>query len=117
MGVNALSDAIAVLEKRISFLKEGKASAEPTKAKDAFYTADKEVKEIEGIIPEIKEKIGDRRLVEDIIAQAAAKPAGENGNNLEESTSSQKTTNILAVKKRKTSDETSTNGDSKKPHF
>jgi len=130
-AVNALSDAIAVLEKRISFLKEGKASAEPTKAKDAFYTADKEVKEIEGIIPEIKEKIadtkdmqqetikkiGDRRLVEDMIAQAAAKPAGENGNNLEESTSSQKTTNILAVKKRKTSDEPSTNGDSKKPHL
>ena len=24
-------------------------------------------------------KIGDRRLVEDMIAQAAAKPAGENG--------------------------------------
>merc|ERR1712223_2113009 len=130
-AVNALSDAIAVLEKRISFLKEGKASAEPTKAKDAFYTADKEVKEIEGIIPEIKKKIadtkdmqqetikkiGDRRLVEDMIAQAAAKPAGENGNNLEESTSSQKTTNILAVKKRKTSDEPSTNGDSKKPHL
>merc|ERR1712223_343696 len=130
-AVNALSDAIGVLEKRISFLKEGKASAEPTKAKDAFYTADKEVKEIEGIIPEIKEKIadtkdmqqetikkiGDRRLVEDMIAQAAAKPAGENGNNLEESTSSQKTTNILAVKKRKTSDEPSTNGDSKKPHL
>merc|ERR1719219_2659251 len=128
-AVNALSDAIAVLEKRISFLKEGKASAEPTKAKDAFYTADKEVKEIEGIIPEIKEKIadtkdmqqetikkiGDRRLVEDMIA--AAKPAVENGNNLEASTSSQKTTSILAVKKRKTSDEPATNGDSKKPHL
>lgn len=128
-AVNALSDAIAVLEKRISFLKEGKASAEPTKAKDAFYTADKEVKEIEGIIPEIKEKIadtkdmqqetikkiGDRRLVEDMIA--AAKPAIENGNNLEASTSSQKTTSILAVKKRKTSDEPATNGDSKKPHL
>merc|ERR1712083_15309 len=54
-AVNALSDAIAVLEKRISFLKEGKASIEETKAKDAFYTAEKEVKEIEGIIPEIKE--------------------------------------------------------------
>merc|ERR1712223_1082208 len=60
-AVNALNDAIAVLEKRISFLKEGKASAEPTKAKDAFYTADKEVKEIEGIIPEIKEKIADTK--------------------------------------------------------
>ena len=52
------------------------------KPKNAFYTAEGEVKEIEGIIPEIKEKIadtkdmqqetikkiGDRRLVEDMIA-------------------------------------------------
>merc|ERR1719225_987904 len=57
----ALSDAISVLEKQIGFLKEGKASLEASKAKDAFYTAEKEVKEIEGIIPEIKEKIADTK--------------------------------------------------------
>merc|ERR1712004_223376 len=96
-AVNALSDAISVLEKRIGFLKEGKASLEASKAKDAFYTAEKEVKEIEGIIPEIKEKIadtkdmqtetikkiGDRRLVENMIAQVAAtKEGAENGETL-----------------------------------
>jgi len=120
-AVNALSDAIAVLEKRIGFLKEGKASIEATKAKDAFYNAEREIKEIEGIIPEIKEKIadtkdmqqetikkiGDRRLVENMIAQVAAtKEGAENGETLgaPAGSSSQKTTSILAVKKRKTSD-------------
>merc|ERR1712110_1265673 len=126
-AVNALSDAIAVLEKRISFLKEGKASVEANKAKDAFYSAEKEVKEIEGIIPEIKEKIadtkdmqeetikkiGDKRL--NMIAEATS--ATENGDALEGSSTSQKATTILTVKKRKTSDETPTNGDAKKPHL
>ena len=59
--------------------------SDKSKAKDAFYTAEREVTEIEGIIPEIKEKItdtkdmqaetikkiGDRRLVEDMIAAKA----------------------------------------------
>merc|ERR1719219_864682 len=126
-AVNALSDAIAVLEKRISFLKEGKASIEETKAKDAFYTAEKEVKEIEGIIPEIKEKIadtkdmqeetikkiGDKRL--NMVAEATS--ATDNGDTLEGSSTSQKATTILTVKKRKTPDETPANGDAKKPHL
>jgi len=133
-AVNALSDAIAVLEKRICFLKEGKASIEATKAKDAFYNAEREIKEIEGIIPEIKEKIadtkdmqqetikkiGDRRLVENMIAQVATKEAAESAETLGApagSSSSQKTTSILAVKKRKTSDESAKNGDAKKPHL
>merc|ERR1712142_743182 len=126
-AVNALSDAIAVLEKRISFLKEGKASIEETKAKDAFYTAEKEVKEIEGIIPEIKEKIadtqdmaketikkiGDKRL--NLVAEASS--AKENGDTLGGSGASPKATTILTVKKRKTTDEAQTNGDAKKPHL
>merc|ERR1712241_1392907 len=103
-AVNALSDAIAVLEKRISFLKEAK-------AKDAFYTAEKEVKEIEGIIPEIKEKIadtkdmaketikkiGDKRL--NLVAEASS--AKENG----DASASDKATTILTVKKRKTTED------------
>merc|ERR1712142_295321 len=123
----ALSDAISVLEKRIGFLKEGKASLEASKAKDAFYTAEKEVKEIEGIIPEIKEKIadtqdmaketikkiGDKRL--NMIAEASS--ATENGDTLGGSGTSPKATTILTVKKRKTTDEAQTNGDAKKPHL
>lgn len=132
-AVNALSDAIAVLEKRICFLKEGKASIEATKAKDAFYNAEREIKEIEGIIPEIKEKIadtkdmqqetikkiGDKRLVENMIAQIATKEAAETAESLgaPAGSSSHKTTSILAVKKRKTSDEPAKNGDAKKPHL
>merc|ERR1719369_109876 len=110
-AVNALSDAIAVLEKRIGFLKEGKASLEASKAKDAFYTAEKEVKEIEGIIPEIKEKIadtqdmaketikkiGDKRL--NLVAEASS--AKENG----DASASDKATTILTVKKRKTTED------------
>merc|ERR1712223_1700219 len=123
----ALSDAISVLEKRIGFLKEGKASLEASKAKDAFYTAEKEVKEIEGIIPEIKEKIadtqdmaketikkiGDKRL--NLVAEASS--ATENGDTLGGSGTSPKATTILTVKKRKTTDEAQTNGDAKKPHL
>merc|ERR1719495_3137793 len=107
----ALSDAISVLEKRIGFLKEGKASLEASKAKDAFYTAEKEVKEIEGIIPEIKEKIadtqdmaketikkiGDKRL--NLVADASS--AKENG----DASASDKATTILTVKKRKTTED------------
>jgi len=126
-AVNALSDAIAVLEKRISFLKEGKASVEATKAKDAFYSAEKEVKEIEGIIPEIKEKIADTKdMQEETIKKigdkrlnmvAEAKSATDNGDTLEGSSTSQKATTILTVKKRKTPDETPAKGDAKKPHL
>merc|ERR1719225_1293524 len=107
----ALSDAISVLEKRIGFFKEGKASLEASKAKDAFYTAEKEVKEIEGIIPEIKEKIadtqdmaketikkiGDKRL--NLVAEASS--AKENG----DASTSDKATTILTVKKRKTTED------------
>jgi len=128
-AVNALSDAIAVLEKRISFLKEGKASVEANKAKDAFYSAEKEVKEIEGIIPEIKEKIadtkdmqeetvkkiGDKRL--NMIAEATAATENGKGDTLEGSSTSEKATTILTVKKRKTTDENPSNGEAKKPHL
>ena len=67
--------------------------SDQSKAKDAFYTREREIKEIEGIIPEIKEKIadtkdmqeetikkiGDRRLMEDMITSTlTAKSAGKN---------------------------------------
>ena len=62
---------------------------EATKDKDALYNAEREIKETEGIAPEIKEKIadtkdmqqvGDRRCVENMIAQVAAtKERAENG--------------------------------------
>jgi len=140
-AVNALSDAIAVLEKRISFLKEGKASKDKSKAKDAFYTAEREVTEIEGIIPEIKEKItdtkdmqaetikkiGDRRLVEDMIAAKAGAANGdgkiEEKGDVPSSSSGKKAVvnNIssLVKKRKKSGEENADNGESsvKKPHL
>jgi hypothetical protein len=55
-----------------------------------------------------------------MIAQVAAtKEGAENAETLgaPAGSSSQKTTSILAVKKRKTSDEPAKNGDAKKPHL
>merc|ERR1712141_207073 len=139
-AVNALSDAIGVLEKRISLLKESKESEDPSKKKDAFYTRDREIEEIQGIIPEIREKIadtkdmqeetikkiGDKRLLENAFAAAAAKaveqekPEASTENGGEAATSSKAAGNIShLVKKRKKSEE-KTNGDSspnKKPHL
>merc|ERR1712039_610079 len=60
-AVASLEDAIGVLEKRVKNLKEKKVSANPDKKEDAFYTPEKEVEEIESLIPEIREKITDTR--------------------------------------------------------
>ena len=114
--------------------------SDPSKKKDAFYTRDREIEEIQGIIPEIREKIadtkdmqeetikkiGDKRLLEDAFAAAAAKaveqekPEASTENGGEAATSSKAAGNIShLVKKRKKSEE-KTNGDSspnKKPHL
>ena len=64
---------------------------DPTKARDAFYTRENEIKQIESLIPEIREKIadtkdmktetfkklGDKRLMEEGIAAAFGSAEGE----------------------------------------
>ena len=66
---------------------------EPSKKDDPTYDREKEIKEIEGLIPEIREKIvdtkdmkaetfkkiGDRRLLEDAFAAAASANNDKNG--------------------------------------
>merc|ERR1712112_189710 len=58
-AVTSLEAAIKVLETRIGNLKAEKESPDETKKEDAFYTREKEVKELEALIPDIKEKITD----------------------------------------------------------
>jgi len=58
-AIEKLEMAIGVLKKRIENLTNKTESVDESKANDAFYTREKEIKEIESLIPEIKEKITD----------------------------------------------------------
>merc|ERR1712029_481404 len=58
-AVESLNSAISVLQKRIDNLKNKTESVDPSRKADAFYTREAEIKEIESLLPEIKEKITD----------------------------------------------------------
>ncbi|QQP36457.1 Uncharacterized protein FKW44_021571, partial [Caligus rogercresseyi] len=60
-AVKALESSIGVLSSRVTNLKDKKESVDPSKKDDTFYTREKEIEEIEKLIPEIKEKIADTR--------------------------------------------------------
>eukprot|EP00090_Calanus_glacialis_P004217 TRINITY_DN1311_c0_g1_i1.p1 TRINITY_DN1311_c0_g1~~TRINITY_DN1311_c0_g1_i1.p1 ORF type:complete len:412 (-),score=209.10 TRINITY_DN1311_c0_g1_i1:572-1807(-) len=64
-AVASLEAAIAVLDSRIKNLKEKTESPDEAKKNDAFYTREKEIAEIEALIPEIKEKITDTNEMKD----------------------------------------------------
>lgn len=135
-AVNALNDAIGVLQLRIENLKAEKESKDPSKAEDIFYTREREIAEIEGLIPEIHEKIADTN---DMKKEELAKTAGEelsaggSGSKIEATNgetngtvngdSTKSVSNIgHLVKKRKKSEESGeaeTNGtdSAKKPHI
>ena len=58
-AIEKLEMAIGVLKKRIESLENKTESVDESKANDAFYTREKELKEIESLSPKIKEKITD----------------------------------------------------------
>ena len=58
-AVDTLGLAIGVLKKRIDNLAKKTESVDESKKDDVFYTREKEMAELESLIPEIKEKITD----------------------------------------------------------
>lgn len=60
-GVKSLEGSIHVLQIRIEKLKSKTESIDPTKARDAYFTREDEIKEVEALIPEIREKIADTK--------------------------------------------------------
>merc|ERR1739848_360748 len=142
-AVNALHDAISVLEKRVTNLKEKKESRDLS-TKDAPAIDDdtrkKEIAELEGLIPEIREKIadtkdmqqetlkkiGDRRLIEDAFNGSASKDQNGSANkdkNGDSSTSEisvkNSAGNISHLVKKRSNDEKPAAGDAspKKPRL
>merc|ERR1719445_264368 len=102
-------------------------SVDPSKKNDAFYTREKEIEEIESLVPEIREKIadtndmkeetlkklGDKRLM---LEEEIASKQGESSSKVSSISSS------LIKKRKKSGDEASAaaNGDAgsaKKPHL
>merc|ERR1711970_271851 len=98
-AVKSLNDAITVLTTRIDNLKKKTESKDETRTDDAFYTREKEIEELEKLLPEIREKIQDtnemkeetmRKMEEEAGFSNGAGPSGE----------SAKPVSTIAVKKR-----------------
>eukprot|EP00096_Caligus_rogercresseyi_P001951 TRINITY_DN134_c0_g1_i3.p1 TRINITY_DN134_c0_g1~~TRINITY_DN134_c0_g1_i3.p1 ORF type:complete len:448 (-),score=226.38 TRINITY_DN134_c0_g1_i3:5-1348(-) len=123
-AVKALESSIGVLSSRVTNLKDKKESVDPSKKDDTFYTREKEIEEIEKLIPEIKEKIADTRdLQEETLKKIRGDAFGvapEKKTNGSSEKEDKPVTNITSlVKKRKKSGEDLPNGEeaSKKPHL
>lgn len=58
-AVKSLEESINVLQLRVDRLNSKTESTDPSKAKDLNYSRENEIKEIEALIPEVKEKIAD----------------------------------------------------------
>merc|ERR1712115_61256 len=105
-AVVSLEAAISVLETRIKNLKEKSESPDLAKQSDAFYTREKEIAEIEALIPEIKEKITDTnemkeesiKKVDEMKEQIGFGTSSSNGAG---STSGAKPISTISIKRKK----------------
>merc|ERR1719479_530843 len=131
-AVKSLEGAIHVLQGRVEKLKTKTESIDPAKARDAFYSREIEIKEIESLIPEIREKIsdtqdmkaetykklGDKRLMEEGIAANLGPASGDGALNGGQGTSTAKVASTISsslIKKRPAADPAPV--DTKKPHL
>lgn len=119
-AVASLEAAIAVLDSRIKNLKEKTESPDEAKKNDAFYTREKEIAEIEALIPEIKEKITDtNEMKEESIKKVAEMKeqigfgSSSSSSGAGSSTSTAKPIATISIKRKKEEDKEDTN-DSKK---
>jgi len=118
-AVVSLEAAITVLETRIKNLKEKTESPDVAKQSDAFYTREKEIAEIESLIPEIKEKITDtNEMKEESIKKVAEMKeqigfGSSSSNGAGSSSSGAKPISTISIKRKK-EDESSTSDAAKK---
>merc|ERR1711994_1017816 len=118
-AVTSFDSAIHVLQSRMEKLKTKTESTDSSKAGDATYSRENEMKEIDSLIPEIKEKIADpkdlkaeaykklsdKRLIEEGIKEGLLGPAGDGlgvGNTDESKAASTISSNL--IKKRPATD-------------
>merc|ERR1712002_1097713 len=75
-AVKSLNDAITVLTTRIDNLKKKTESKDETRTDDAFYTREKEIEELEKLLPEIREKIQDTNEMKEETLRKMKEEAG-----------------------------------------
>merc|ERR1711913_183284 len=98
-AVKSLNDAITVLTTRIDNLKKKTESKDETRTDDAFYTREKEIEELEKLLPEIREKIQDTNEMKEETLRKMKEEAGFS-NGAGTSGESAKPVSTIAVKKR-----------------